>query len=227
MNLNSLCGAVLALDDGIDTFGAGVTLPPIKAAYEYVLAGNGLFIRAEDSRLEAMVPIDPVELHGLANVEPYARLKISKIPGRYLWAVYRNALGYLPNERMFIFEWTQHDYMRDLWHWSCIAPRQEAGPGFIRYADRPAPVVDLHSHGALMPFFSQTDNDDEQGLRFFVVIGYIGFNIQPAIQCRVGVYGHFWPVPAATIFDGRGPFIESFAEAATSSLEIIYEESTN
>jgi hypothetical protein len=49
------------------------------------------------------------------------------------------------------------------------------------------------------PFFSPTDNKDEQGFRIFAVIGKV--NEEPLILVRVGVYGNYWNIPADMVFD--------------------------
>lgn len=193
MELN-LVGAVLATGEG---------LPPAKAlGYEYLIGANGLFIRAEDRRMAALIPLAPARLPGLAPVIWYANLKAPRISADWLFAVLASSRKHLPNERAFQFLWD--DVGRQ---WRCEAPFQEADPASVVYQDAPGAVVDLHSHGALSPFFSSTDDADEQGLRFYVVIGGIDTEL-PQITARVGVYGHTLAVPVTTIFDGLGPFTE-------------------
>src|SRR3990172_1628223 len=64
------------------------SLPPIGGVmYQYVVAGNGLFIRAEDSRMTALVEIAPAQLNGLAIVVPDVRMKIERASDRWLWSV--------------------------------------------------------------------------------------------------------------------------------------------
>jgi len=193
MELN-LVGAALVTGEG---------LPPAKAlGYEYLVGANGLFIRAEDSRMAARVLVAGAQLSGLAPVVPDARLKTPRIPGDWLWSVLGSARRHLPNERAFQFTWDDIGA-----RWRCDAPFQDADPASVTYADIPGAVVDLHSHGTLTAFFSSTDDADEQGLRFYVVVGRVDTNT-PTITARVGVYGHVMPVPAWTIFDGLGPFTE-------------------
>ena len=192
MGLN-LIGAALAAAEG---------LPPVKAAgYEYLVAANGLMIRAEDSRMSACLMVAHARLRGLAHVVPDAQLKLPRIPCAFLWSLLASARRHLPNERAFQFTWEDGA-------WRCAVPFREATPTTLQYADNPAAVVDLHSHGELPAFFSETDDGDEQGLRFYVVIGEVGSDA-PTITARVGVYGHHRLVPAATIFDGLGPFVEA------------------
>lgn len=188
----NIAGAVLATG----------TLPPIAAmGYEYVLAGNGLFIRAEDSNMEAMVPIAPARLHGLADVASYARLKLPRVPMYFLRSVLDSARDALPNEAMYQFTYAADD------RWHCYKPGQLAGKCAVDFNGRDDAVIDLHSHGSMPAFFSPTDNEDEQGLEFYAVIGNVNSD-RPKILVRVGVYGHFMPVKSTAVFEHAGPFID-------------------
>lgn len=182
-------------------------LPPIPVdlVYQYVVAGNGLFIRAEDSRMEAMVPIALADVHGLELVDTYARLKLPPIASEFLHSVLRSAQRHLPNEAMyqFVYEPTQGAVSP----WKCFMPEARATAGSLLFDGDPEAIVDLHSHGTLAAFFSTTDDADEQGLRFYVVIGKVD-GAEPQVAVRVGVYGHFWNVPVETVFTGPGPFAQ-------------------
>ena len=178
-------------------------LPPIPQdlAYQFVIAGNGTFIRAEDSRIEAMVPVAYAHVHGLAEVEPYAWLKVHRVPARWLKAALKSAREKLPNEAMYLLLWTESDQLMDLHGWRCVMPAQTTDPASIAFEDANTDaVIDLHSHGTLGAFFSETDDRDEQGLRFYVVIGHIDEET-PGITARAGVYGHHWTVDPTEIFD--------------------------
>lgn len=183
-------------------------LPPIAAlGYEYVVAANGLFIRAEDSRMEACVPVaDGFFLPGLVSVEPYARLKVPPIPAAWLHSILKSARKHLPAEVMYQFGYTDK--------WTCSIPQTAlASPVSLVFDDQAQAVVDLHSHGTLDAFFSTTDDGDEQGLRFYCVVGKVDTDT-PEILCRVGVYGQHMEVPVTTIFDGAGPFVDVFEREA-------------
>lgn len=203
-------GAVLATEP---------TLPPIKAAgYEYVVAANGLFIRAEDSRMEAMVPVGmtAVELHGLEPARPYARLRLPRINGDWLNAILLDASARMPEEAMYQFTHGAVNVRGNIDGgicWRCWSPRQDADGVRIYYYDIFSTVIDLHSHAGMPAFWSDTDDSDERGLRFYAVIGRLDTDA-PKIRCRVGVYGHRWPVPATTIFESAGPFIDLEASDA-------------
>lgn len=206
MLVNNLVNAVLA---------TGEQLPPIQAAgYEYVLAGNGLFIRAEDSRMEAMIPVAYATLKGLQDVDPYARLKTPLIPSAWLWSVLNGARRNLPNEVLYQFHW-------DGATWRCIVPPQSTGMAFVGFIEEGAPLVDLHSHGHMKAFFSTTDDSDEQGFRFYAVVGHVDTRV-PQLLVRAGVYGHHWDVPATTIFEATGPFTDLYDQKADETNE--YEE---
>jgi PRTRC genetic system protein A len=193
-------------------------LPPIgEVMYQYVLAGNGLWIRAEDSRMEALVQIEPVRLYGLAELAPLAELKVDRVPGVWLRSVLDSARKRMPNEAMYEFIWDgsrNHAVTRT---WRCVAPAQATTPTGIKFEDDGLAVIDLHSHNSMPAFFSATDDADEQGLRFYAVIGRIDTDT-PEIRVRVGVYGHFMDVPADTVFDGLESFIDRFGEDDTEAL---------
>lgn len=174
------------------------TLPTLgDLVYRYILAGNGLFIEAEDSRLHARVPIAHTPLHGLAELETEIRLKVPTIPESWLFAVWDSARRHLPNEVMFQFTY------RQAWH--CRIPQSQARQAGVTFEDDVTAIVDLHSHGTMAAFFSETDDRDEQGLRIYAVIGQVDQPI-PTLMVRVGVYGHTHWIPATTIFEGLGPF---------------------
>ena len=87
----------------------------------------------------------------------------------------------------------QHD------KWRAIMPDQSATPASVQFDDNPMSVVDIHSHATMDPFWSSTDDADELGLRFYVVIGNLD-QPMPTARARVGVYGLHMDVPLSTIF---------------------------
>lgn len=175
--------------------------PPTDAMYEYIVAGNGLFVRAEDSRMSACIPIARVENPGLPEMEIDVTLKnIRRLPGAYLQSILNSARRRLPNEAAY-------QIVPDgPLPWRIVCPEQTATPASVDYADQSDAVIDVHSHGRMGAFWSTTDNADEQGLRFYAVIGNIDTDY-PTLLVRVGVYGHHWPISAASIFDDCYPFI--------------------
>ena len=71
-------------------------------------------------------------------------------------------------------------------------------------ADADSIICDLHSHGNMCAFFSQTDNADVQGARLYAVIGKL--DSDPEMRLRVGVYGYWLALPLTAVFTSIGPF---------------------
>ena len=141
----------------------------------------------------------------------------------------------LPNEILFWF-----NFDRDRQVWNLDAPLQICRPASVFPVDRSDPLgaralIDLHSHALLDPFFSRTDNKDEQGFRIFAVIGRV--NQKPLILVRVGVYGNYWNIPADLVFElpgeirdayyGKGEVIYDETNIEEEDLQIISEEELN
>lgn len=191
-------------------------LPPIgDVMYQYVVAGDGLFIRAENSRLIALVQIAPAQLNGLADLAPIAELKVERVPGIWLRSILASARRHMPNEAMYQFHYGGETHKAITHTWRCSSPGQIVSPTGLSYDDDGEAVIDLHSHNSMPAFFSATDDADEQGLRFYAVIGRIETDT-PEIRVRVGVYGHHLAVPADLVFDELGPFVDRLGEEETT-----------
>lgn len=166
-------------------------------AYDYVLAANGLLVRAEKvtgaglALLRATVLVAEAGVRGLAPLEPRLELPQGKVPGD-LW---RAAL------RMAQLRWPQELYLAITWRgcYQLEVPEQEATPGSIRYTALPDTVVDIHSHGGMGGFFSSTDNADDRGFRISVVVGHVDRLLKDT-AARISVYGHTGPVWLGDIF---------------------------
>jgi PRTRC genetic system protein A len=158
-----------------------------------------------------MVPVAIAHVHGLEQVEPYARFasRVPRVPCQFLWAIAKSARRHLPNEAMYQFSFDGSvDETGELTDegWRCVNTTRATNPASLEFDDHAGAVIDLHSHGTLSAFFSETDDEDEQGLRFYAVIGQVDRDC-PQIAVRVGVYGHTWNVPQTTVFNG-GPFVQ-------------------
>jgi len=196
--------AILAGPDGV---------PPIEPEifYEYVVAADGLFIRAEDTRLAASVKIASGVCGGAGPFAEFAGLKVDRVPGVWLRSVLASARRRMPLEAMYQFHYSGDQTHAVTHTWRCSSPAQTATPTGLRFDDDGDAVIDLHSHNSMPAFFSSTDDADEQGLRFYAVIGRIDTD-RPEIRVRVGVYGHFLDVPADMVFDDLGPFTDRLGE---------------
>lgn len=60
-------------------------------------------------------------------------------------------------------------------------------------------VMDIHSHGAFSAFFSHTDDNDEKGVRLYMVIGNLN-SASCSFKLRAGMAGAFGNMALADIF---------------------------
>lgn len=179
-------------------------------AYQYILARNGVFIRAETAFFDVLLPIASCPVRGLLPLKPHFQLKVPTIPGKLLNTVLADARrvrrpdGGL-NEVLYQFH---H-------HGSTVQvkkPAQQATAVSVtttRVEDKHI-LCDLHSHGNMRAFFSQTDNADEQAARIYAVIGNLDSG--PEIRLRVGVYGYWMSLPVTAVFTDSGLFKDLYQE---------------
>jgi PRTRC genetic system protein A len=160
--------------------------------YNYILARNGLFVRGESPLLEATVCITAADIRGLSPVTEEAILKRGLIPR----CLYDLTLSLLMAERY------HERYLAVTWEgeYRLRAPPQSADAGSVRYEAVSSTVLDIHSHGSMRPFFSLIDNQDEQGLKLYMVVGKLD-TLFPEVEMRVGVYGYFAPVQIGEVFN--------------------------
>jgi len=160
--------------------------------YDYILAGNGLFIRAENPLLRATVQIAGADVRGLVPIMEKVELRKGKIP----WYIYGLALS------TFLADRSRESYIAVTWEegYRFRTPPQIADGCSVRYERLPSTVLDFHSHGIIEAFFSTTDNEDEQGLCLFMVAGELD-RLVPGLKLRIGVYGYFRPVKLYEVFD--------------------------
>jgi PRTRC genetic system protein A len=208
-------------------------LSPIPTClYAYIMAGNGVFLYAKREDLEVLIPVSRATIAGLPPLEPF--VKMPRVPAMLLHHALNASKENLPNEILF---WFNFDHDRQIWNLD--APLQICRPASVLPVDKNNPLgiqalIDLHSHAVLDPFFSRTDNRDEQGFRIFAVIGRV--NEKPLILVRVGVYGNYWNIPAEIVFElpeeirdayyGKGEVIYDETNIEEEDLEIITEEVT-
>lgn len=159
--------------------------------YDYILAGNGLFIRGARPLLKATILVAPAQVRGLLPLEEKVELTRGKIP----WGIYDLALSILLADRY------HERYLAVVWEgeYRLRMPLQESREGGVSYERLPATILDIHSHGGMRAFFSGTDNYDEQGLRVYMVVGRLD-TLLPEVEMRVGVYGYFAPIRIEEVF---------------------------
>lgn len=172
------------------------SLPEIpRCLYAFIMAGNGVFIYAKRHGLESLIPVFTGKIAGLPELTP--RVNIAKrVPASLLEDSVRFCKQVFPNEALFWFNWTDG--------WSIHIPDQQITNASTVPCDRldkagTSALIDLHSHARFSPFFSPTDDQDETGFRIYAVIGDV--DRTPTISVRVGVYSHYFSIPASAVFE--------------------------
>lgn len=166
-----------------------------NSLYTYILAGNGVFVSARRPGLEALIPVISCRIAGLPDLAPRVQLT-QRVPEPLLAHALRFCGQVFPNEALFWFNWIGQWYLR--------VPDQHVTNTSVVPHDRhdragTRALIDLHSHARFAPFFSPADDRDETGFRVFAVIGNL--DRMPTISVRVGVYSHYFSIPASTVFE--------------------------
>ncbi len=185
--------------------------PPASVLYERILAGNGLFLRGHRTHLQVLFPIQHRRVPGLVTLDPQIRLLPPLIPRFLIEAIFieaftawKDAKGPLES----LFHLTSTD------RWTLTVPDQIRTVTSVRprdpeqcpsYADC---LVELHSHHEMSARFSAMDDADETGFRIYGVCG--NFRRQPHITFRVGLYGHFYSIPAHLVAELPSGVIDTF-----------------
>ena len=174
----------------------GGSLPEIpNCLYAYIMAGNGVFIYARRPGLEVLIPASIGKIAGLPQLTP--QVNIAQRVSAFLMAdVLYVSQQVFPSEALFWFNWVDE--------WSIHIPEQQATKASVVPFDRhdeagTSALIDLHSHTSFSSFFSPTDDQDEVGFRIYAVIGNV--DKTPTMSVRVGVYSHYFNIPASTIFE--------------------------
>ena len=191
-------------------------LPPIHAAmYEYVLAGNGVFVRGQREGLAATIKVAKCFVRGLAPLQQSFQFNYPRVPASVLTRMLQRSrtssegrLFKEPKEILFHLCW-------DATIWQLIVPPQSATPTTVQPlgnsldSSYERALIECHSHHWMSPYFSTKDNAEETGFRIFAVLGHI-FTM-PSIRVRIGLYGHFLEIPANTIFELPETITDAFS----------------
>jgi len=183
----------------------GIPLPPIEASlYEYVMAGNGIFIRGARREFQAQFCITPCTLRGLANLEPSLQLNAPRVPREIVTEMLRRARAARdakgePCEIVFHLE------LGEAGTWRCHVPNQAQSPMRAKPSDdSPSSsyaraCIEVHSHVDMYARFSSLDDQDEVGFRVYAILGCI--STRAVMRVRVGMYGYRHDIPANWVFD--------------------------
>jgi len=178
-------------------------------AFDYLLAGDGVYLVAENDDLEVRVPVAGCHVRGLPLVYPACNLKHGPLP-RWIWdaIVWAAHVGYTRGHEVLLAVAFDPGVGYRL-----TVPPQVAGPERVVYRPPTSAVLEIHSHGPYPAVFSTTDDRDEQGLRLFGVIGRLDAD-RPEVTLRLGAYGQFLQVSWESVFDGDiGRFHDGYCES--------------
>jgi hypothetical protein len=183
----------------------GMPLPPLQAAlYEYLLAGNGIFLRGARREFQTQFCIVPCLIRGLADLEASLQLNAPRVSRELVAEMIQCACAARdtdgrPCEIVFHLELDEADA------WRCHVPNQKQSPVRAK-PDDDSPsssyaraCIEVHSHVDMQARFSSLDDQDEQGFRIYAVLGCL--SSKPVMRVRVGMYGHRRDVPTNWVFD--------------------------
>lgn len=195
--------------------------PNNALAYEYILAGNGVFIRAETRFFEACIPVMPCRVRGLAMLKPYFLLKVPHIPAKLLVTILTDACrerwadGGL-NEAFYPF----HHQGKTV---QVKKPDQRVTEiSVLAPGSREDDIIcDLHTHGNMPAFWSATDDKDEQGYQLYAVVGKL--DTVPEIRLRLGLFGYWLALPVTAVFTSRSLFKDLYLARRNHMTTITFE----
>lgn len=186
----------------------GEALPALSPlGYDYLIASNGLFLRAENPFIKALLPIASFSVPQLgAEILPQFHLKVPKIPASILRDILQRAQERNRNsesgcESIFFVRLQAERY-------EIALPETEvSGSISVKFSikNRENILFECHSHHDMSAFFSSEDNADEQGFRIYGVLGKISRS--PECRIRLGIYGHHFALALGEIFEGPIDFV--------------------
>jgi len=180
----------------------GGPAPRHGLAYDYVLAGDGLYLVTENSLLGVRVPVARCAVRGLPPLYSACELKHGRLPLELWERIVALGRAFAVYDREVLCAVT---YDADAGY-HLVVPRQLVRRDNVYYRPPANVVLEIHSHHRYSACFSATDDADEQRLSLYGVIGRLDTE-RPEVSLRVGAYGYCLPVPWETVFEGgRGVF---------------------
>ena len=160
--------------------------------YDYLMAGNGVFVQARNELLSVRIMLTQASIRGLEPADSRVELAHGQIPSAMLYAGLEWFQQEPDVERYFAIGWDGRSYRPHV-------PPQEGRPAGMTYEPLEGMVAEFHSHGRMRAFFSNTDDRDEQGFRIYGVMGKLDQET-PQVAMRAGIYGHFQSIQARCVF---------------------------
>lgn len=172
-------------------------LPP-PLLFNYVVAGNGVFLHAKKFEVEILLPISTCEIRGLPELQPYLNWNPPRVPEALTRAMLETAQAVGLQEILFYLRYENEEWLLD-------CPPQETSQHHCRplQDDANSPYarasINIHSHHTMTARFSGDDNNEDQGFRVYGILGEFGKT--PVLRLRIGVFGYFWEIPADKVFE--------------------------
>lgn len=171
---------------------------PVEAIlYEYLLAGNGVILRAQREEFSVSLPLVFGEIKGLPETFVGIKWHLSRVPQRVWDEIFSHAK--ISNstenfrEELYLIYW---DKARSVWQWSASSKDRKYA-STIADDSRPEyseACIEIHTHPPGAYQFSKADDRDESGkFRIFGIIADV--QDKPKIIFRCGIYDHLIPIP--------------------------------
>lgn len=179
--------------------------------FEYLMAGNGLFIRARRREFSVCLPVCREPIKGLPEAKSGVVWHKPRIPSciwQEIWQNARYGSDHLQfREDVYIVFWHETS---GRWHWKNVSQERSyartiADDSTSEYGEA---CLELHTHPNGMIHFSQADDRDESGkFRIFGILIDV-HSSNPKIRFRCGVYDYFAQIPADYISELPPDFLD-------------------
>lgn len=167
--------------------------PLTAKLYEYLMAGNGLFVRARRQEFTATIPICRVSIKGLPEIEAGIVWHKPKLPRCLFQEILDNARANSDarnfKEDFYAVFWSER---LNNWDWAAISRERSLASTIAddERAEYAAACLELHTHPPGAIHFSRADDRDESGkFRLFGIL--IDVHASAKIRLRYGVYDYF------------------------------------
>jgi hypothetical protein len=170
--------------------------------FEYLLAGNGVFIRAKRREFSICLPVCREPIKGLPEVNSGIVWHKPRIPQLIWQQILENARvgsdSIQFREDVFVIFWHE---AKGEWCWKNIGKDRRlastiADDSLAEYGEA---CIELHTHPEGVIHFSKSDDRDECGkFRIFGILIDVHTS-NPKIRFRCGVYDYFAQIPAGYI----------------------------
>lgn len=154
--------------------------------YEYIVANNGVFIRAENQFFKVCFQISDCNIRNLFECEEYFVMKKGKIP----FETSKTVVESIENDT----EKGKERFLQVLYEngeYSVFSPEQKGGATSVSYKSGMNNVIlEVHTHPEMSAFFSDIDDRDEKGFRLYGVFSVIDGKIADFVV-RLSVYGYY------------------------------------